>query len=40
VKKELELLEVNVVIPWKGSTQPMSMIMARTVESKPTYLKP
>jgi hypothetical protein len=41
MKKELELLEVDVVVPWEGSVQPMSMIMAMTAEAKPTYsLKP
>ncbi len=37
MKKKLELLEVNVVVPWEGSMQPMSMIMAMMAEAKPTY---
>jgi hypothetical protein len=41
MKKKLELLEVDVVVPWEGSVQPMSMIMAMTTEDKPIYsLKP
>jgi hypothetical protein len=41
VKKRLELLEVNVVVPWEGSVQPMSMIMATMAEAKTMYsLKP
>jgi hypothetical protein len=41
VKKELELLEVDIVVPWEGSAQPMSMIMVAMVETNPTYsLKP
>jgi hypothetical protein len=41
VKKMLEFLEVNVVIPWEGNMQPMSMIMAMMVKAKPMHsLKP
>jgi len=41
MKKKLELLEVDVVVPWEGSVQPMSMIMAVTAKAKPIYsLKP
>jgi hypothetical protein len=43
MKKELELLEVNVIIPWKGrlgGAQLVSTIMIGIVEFKPTYLKP
>jgi hypothetical protein len=41
VKKRLEFLEVNVVVPWEGSVQPMSMIMAMMAEVKPMHsLKP
>jgi hypothetical protein len=36
-EKELELLEVDAVVPWEGSAQLMSTIMAMMMEAKPTY---